>query len=156
MSATFTTLEDGKTLATIQRLLSHSIHDVWNMLTDNSKLNQWFSELKVEDLRVGGTISFDMGDGSYEYMKIIAVQAPNLLHYTWAEDNVRFQLSEVEGGTNLIFCEEISGVTEHTPRDIAGWHVCLDVIQAILDGAVIEDRKSIWSKWYEHYKAMLQ
>ncbi|MCR8656445.1 SRPBCC family protein [Paenibacillus endoradicis] len=156
MSTTFTTLVDGKTLATMERVLNHSIHNVWNMLTDNSKLTQWFSELKVEDLRIDGTISFDMGDGTYEYMKILDVQAPYLLQYTWAEDNVRFQLSEVDGGSKLIFCEEISKVTEHTPRDIAGWHVCLDVIQAILDGEIIEDRTKIWSKWYEQYKAILQ
>lgn len=156
MLATIKSSADGKTLATMQRVMNHSIDDVWSMLTNNSKLSQWFSELKIEDIRVEGLISFDMGDGTYEYMKILNVQPPYILQFSWAEDNVRFELSVIDGGTQLVFCEEITQVTAHTARDIAGWHVCLEVIEAILDGKTIKDRTKLWSNWYEQYKALLQ
>lgn len=40
---------------------------------------------------------------------------------------------------------------KRTPRDLAGWHVCLDVIQALLDGTKIDSRKQEWEKWYPRY-----
>ncbi|WP_349305777.1 hypothetical protein [Bacillus sp. FJAT-49711] len=42
-------------------------------------------------------------------------------------------------------------MTDHTPRDLAGWHVCLDVISALLDGKIIENRKAEWEKWFPRY-----
>jgi hypothetical protein len=39
-------------------------------LTENDKLAKWFSELRVDDLREGGIIKFDMQDGTYEELGI--------------------------------------------------------------------------------------
>ena len=51
--------------ARFERQLTHSVEKVWSMLTDNDKLSQWFSELRVEDLCEGGMIKFDMQDGTF-------------------------------------------------------------------------------------------
>lgn len=42
--------------------------------------------------------------------------------------------------------------TTHTPRDLAGWHICLDVFQALLDGTPMESRGGEWDEWYNSYK----
>jgi uncharacterized protein YndB with AHSA1/START domain len=142
-------VENGYTVR-YERHLKHSVEEVWSYLTDNDKLPQWFSELRVDELREGGVIKFDMGDGSFEEMKILDLKMNSVLEYTWGQDIVRFELSQEQDGCSLVLLEKIHTITDHTPRDLAGWHVCLDVIAALLDGKII-DRKDEWKKWYEKY-----
>jgi len=152
MLATFQKSENGY-IARFERNLKHSVEDVWSMLTNNVKLKKWFSELQVEDLRRGGTISFDMHDGTFEKMMITDLEMYSVLEYTWAEDIVRFEINPNSDGCQLVLIEKITRITGHTPKDLAGWHVCLDVIQALLDGRIIESREDEWKKWYEQYVA---
>ncbi|UVI27689.1 SRPBCC family protein [Paenibacillus spongiae] len=142
---------DELVIARFERHLKHTVEDVWAMLTENDKLAQWFSELRIDDLREGGTIKFDMQDGTYDEMEIIEFRNNSVLEYTWDADRVRFELEAEPEGCRLVFIEKITKITDHTPRDIAGWDVCLDVIEAILDGRIIESRKDIWKVKYEEY-----
>jgi hypothetical protein len=48
-----------------------------------------------------------------------------------------------------------SELEDHTPKDLAGWHVCLDVIKALLDGKTFESRNEEWKIQYELYKQLL-
>ncbi len=135
-----------------ERRLKHSVEKVWSYLTDSEKLTRWFSELKVEDLRLGGTITFDMQDGTFEVFEITDYKELSVLEYTWGEDRVRFELHSEEGGCRLVLTERITSITDHTPKDIAGWDVCLDVIEALLDERTMESRKDAWAVKYELYK----
>lgn len=134
-----------------ERRLKHSVEKVWSYLTDNEKLTQWFSELKVEDLRLGGRMTFDMQDGNFEEMEITNYRELSVLEYTWGEDRVRFELYPEAEGCRLVLIEKITKITDHTPKDIAGWDVCLDVIEALLEGRTMESRKDVWSAKYEQY-----
>jgi uncharacterized protein YndB with AHSA1/START domain len=51
-------------IARFERFFPHPVKKVWSMLTDNEELSKWFPELRVEDLREGGVILFDMQDGT--------------------------------------------------------------------------------------------
>ncbi len=139
------------TTVRFERRLKHSVEKVWSYLTDNDKLTQWFSELKVEDLRQGGRITFDMQDGTFEEFEITDYRELSVLEYTWGEDRVRFELHSEAGGCRLVLIETITSITDHTPKDIAGWDVCLDVIEALLAGRTLESRKDAWSEKYEQY-----
>lgn len=150
MIAIINQLENGYT-ATFERHLLHSVEQVWPMLTENEKLKEWFSELSVDDLREGGVIKFDMQDGTFEEMEILELEVNAILEFTWDKDIVRFELYPESEGCRLVLIEKISNITDHTPRDLAGWHVCLDVIQALLDENTIESRKAEWEKWYPKY-----
>src|SRR5690606_33596916 len=102
---------------------------VWAMLVVNEQLVQWFPELRIEELREGGRILFDMQDGTFEEMTILELEPEAVLAFTWAKDQVRFELSATEEeGCRLVFSEQLYTITEHTARDLAGWHICLDVI----------------------------
>jgi uncharacterized protein YndB with AHSA1/START domain len=136
--------------AIFERHLKHPVEQVWSYLTDNEKLSKWFSELRVDELREGGVIKFDMGNGTFEEMEILDLKMLSVLEYTWGDDIVRFELSQEPDGCLLVLKEKINKITDHTPRDLAGWHVCLDVIHALLDGRTIE-RKEEWNIWYEKY-----
>lgn len=147
---------DNGYLARFERPLDHTVGEVWSWLTDNDKLPKWFSELRVDELREGGVIKFDMGNGTFEELTIIELKTNSILEYTWGEDIVRFELYQESDGCKLILNEKIKEITKHTPRDLAGWHVCLDVISALMDGRTIESRKEEWNKWYEKYVGALE
>lgn len=129
---------------------------VWSWLTDNAKLKQWFSELSVDDLREGGAYKFDMGDGTFEEMPIFELRTNAALAYAWGEDRVRFELSPESDGCRLMLVETIGKLTDHTPRDLAGWHVCLDAVRALMDGHEIESRMELWNKIFEEYKPLVE
>ncbi|MEH7255097.1 SRPBCC family protein [Neobacillus niacini] len=136
--------------ATYERHLNHPVEEVWSYLTDNEKLPKWFSELRVDELRKGGVIKFDMGDGTFDELSILDLKVNSVFEFSWWADTVRFELSQESGGSSLRLIENIHTITDHTPKDLAGWHVCLDVIEALLDGRTIE-RKDEWKIWYERY-----
>ncbi|MDN3016532.1 SRPBCC family protein [Paenibacillus sp. BSR1-1] len=138
-------------IAKFERHLNHSAEDVWSYLTDNDKLPKWFPELRVGELREGGGIKFNMGNGTFIEMTITELKMQSILEYTWAADLVRFELYPKIDGCKLVLNEKLTSITGHTPRDLAGWHVCLDVIEAMLDGRTIESRNDVWKIWYEKY-----
>ncbi|WP_338752681.1 SRPBCC family protein [Bacillus sp. FJAT-52991] len=149
MLAIIEKVENGY-VARFERHLKHSLEKVWSMLTENEELSKWFSELRIDDLREGASIKFDMRDGTFEEMKILELKMYSVLEYTWGEDNVRFELYLEPEGCRLVLIEKIKTITNHTPKDLAGWHVCLDVINALLDGRTFS-REDEWKKWYEKY-----
>ncbi|MDF2963703.1 MAG: activator of Hsp90 ATPase 1 family protein [Paenibacillus sp.] len=143
-------------IARFERRLKHSVEKVWSSLTENDQLAKWFSELRVDELREGGIIKFDMQDGTFEELEIIELKMHSVLEYTWGEDRVRFELYPESGGCRLILIEKINKITDHTSKDLAGWHVCLEIISALLDGRMLESRENEWKKWYERYTQAIE
>jgi uncharacterized protein YndB with AHSA1/START domain len=152
MLAVIQQTENGVT-ARFERRFKHPVAKVWSMLTENDRLAQWFPELRVDDLREGGVIKFDMQDGTFETMNILELKPHSVLAYTWGADRVRFELYPEADGCRLVLIEAIGTVTEHTPKDLAGWHVCLDVIGALLDNdtKTSEWRHDEWKELYPQY-----
>ncbi|MCM3570690.1 SRPBCC family protein [Neobacillus mesonae] len=142
---------EGGYTARFERHLKHSVEEVWSWLTENEKLAQWFNELRVGDLQKGGYMKFNMPDGTFEELSIYELEANAVLEFSWWADTVCFELSQESAGCQLIMFEKLAEITDHTPKDLAGWHVCLDVIEALMDGRTIE-RMEEWKKWYEKYK----
>jgi uncharacterized protein YndB with AHSA1/START domain len=126
---------------------------VWAALTENDKLARWMPNLKVVELRNGGTIQFDMKDGSGTFIdiKILDYLEYSVLEYEWGKDRVRFELYPKPDGCLLVLKEFIDTLTDHTSKDLAGWHVCLDLLSALLDGRYMEFPKGEWEKWYDNY-----
>ena len=141
--------------AVFDRKLAHEPEQVWQMLTDNQKIQRWFSGLQIEEPGKGGYLTFDMGHGNFEKMAITDYEERERLGFEWGEDHVLFELTPEEGGTRLKLVETIQTLTDHTPKDVAGWHVCLDVLQALLDKKGIE-RTLEWEHWYPEYKRLFE
>ncbi|MNO16829.1 hypothetical protein D3C76_65170 [compost metagenome] len=142
--------------AVFERHYKHPVDKVWAMLTDNTLLAKWFSELRIEDLKAGGMIQFDMGDGCFAEMKITEMKVNSVLEYTWGKDMVRFELSPAADGCRLLLIESIREITGHTAKDLSGWHVCLDVIGALLDGGELYNRKQVWKQWFVEYTSLVE
>ncbi|MER2294515.1 MAG: SRPBCC family protein [Desemzia incerta] len=143
---------DDQVIAEFEKEYPVEIDLVWRMLAENQYLQKWFADLKIETLEEGGKILFDMKDGTFEEMTITSLSVPNVLEYTWGNDLVRFDVTPSKAGTRLIFKETISEVTDHTPKDITGWHICLDVIEAILSNEELPDRQLSYNEWYPVYE----
>ncbi|MED3127208.1 SRPBCC family protein [Bacillus wiedmannii] len=138
-----------------ERYFSYSIEEVWSVLTENSKLKKWMSNLQIESLKTGGIIKFDMMDGSFINIDILECQVNSVLEFTWDKDRVRFEIHKEESGTLLLLKEYIHVVTDHTPKDIAGWHICLNLFSSVLEGEEKEFSKDEWQQWFETYKVRL-
>lgn len=147
---------DGGYTARFERHLKHPVEKVWASLTENDKLKKWFPELRIDDLREGGVVKFDMQNGSFEEMRILELKPYSVLEYTWGEDQVRFELYPESDGCRLILLERIYHLTDHTPKDLSGWHVCLEVIRALLEDCTLDSRHAEWEKWYEEYVALMK
>ncbi|MEK5237896.1 SRPBCC family protein [Paenibacillus sp. FSL L8-0470] len=141
--------------ATFEFHYKHSVDRVWAMLTQNELLKEWFSELRVKDLRTGGIIEFDMQDGTFLELEITDFERNSVLEFIWGEDKVRFELLTEREGCRLQLIETIGKITDHTAKDLSGWHVCLEVISALLDGKPFDNRKIVWENRYEVYSALV-
>lgn len=148
--------KENRYLARFERKLKHPVREVWAMLTDNERLALWFDELRADELRKGGAMTFDMGDGTFERMEITDYEPQSVLEYEWGEDRVRFSLHAEPEGCLLLLEENINRITDHTAKDLAGWHVCLEVVETILNGGRLDNRKDVWQQWYEKYAAALE
>jgi hypothetical protein len=87
-------------------------------------------------------------------MAISNYEPKSVLQFAWGADQVRFELAAESGGCRLLLIEQILKITDHTPKDLAGWHVCLDVIGRLLNciDTTTESRKQEWEAGYEQYK----
>lgn len=122
---------DGRYTARFERHLKHPLDQVWSVLTDNDRLAEWFPQLRIDELREGGRIKFDMQDGTFKELTITDLAMHSVLGYTWGEDRVRFELYPEPEGCLLVLVEQLHKITGHTSKDLAGWHVSLDVIDAL-------------------------
>lgn len=144
---------EGGYIARYNRPLKHSVEKVWAALTENDKLEKWMPNLEVVHLQQGGTITFNMNDGTGSSfgMNIRDFKEHAVLEYEWGDGWVRFELSSKSDGCLLVLKEFIPELTDHTSKDLAGWHVCLDVFSALLEGRFMDFPKGDWEKWHDKY-----
>ncbi|SHF26040.1 Uncharacterized conserved protein YndB, AHSA1/START domain [Seinonella peptonophila] len=157
MLAVVKKVKDGY-IATYKRQLNHSIGKVWASLTENDKLEKWMSNLQVVDLQKGGTIKFNFNDGSGNSFDIMIMdyKEHSYIQYEWGEGWVRFELYPKDDGCLLVLKEFIPTLSDHTSKDLAGWHACLDMFSNLLEGQFIDFPKDKWKTWYENYQRVLQ
>ncbi|MFE4709564.1 SRPBCC family protein [Paenibacillus sp. NPDC056722] len=155
MIASIEKTEAGYT-ARFDRHYIFPVTEVWSWLTENDKLSQWFPELRVKDLREGGSLIFDMPSGTAITMEITDFTPHAVLEFTWGADLVRFELSPEQQGCHLVLIERLGKVTGHTAKDLAGWQVCLEVFSSLMEGKSLESRDDEWKKWYEKYQLLLE
>lgn len=82
----------------LRRTYNAPIDDVWNALTDASRIKRWFMPVSG-DLRVGGTFQLEGNAGG----EILECDRPRTLRVTWGGPTsiVELRLSATDGGTSL-------------------------------------------------------
>ncbi|MFX3619325.1 MAG: SRPBCC family protein [Sporolactobacillus sp.] len=150
---------EGRNIACFRRQFKQPIETVWAVLTQNDQLQMWMPNLQVEDLRSGGTIKFNMnnGTGSAFDIKIRKCRENSILDYEWGNGWIRFELYPNTSGCLLVVKELINTMNEHTSKDLAGWHICLDMLIDLLNGKIHpEFSKENWKKRYDQYVILIK
>jgi uncharacterized protein YndB with AHSA1/START domain len=122
------------------RVLRHAPERVWAALTDPVQVGAWAPFTTNRDLGRVGDATLTMIDGDVtEELPAAVTRAERLilLEYTWGSDLLRWRLAAIDNGTRLTL-EHTVGDPELMPKMAAGWHLCLDVAERLLDGEPIE------------------
>jgi uncharacterized protein YndB with AHSA1/START domain len=148
MYGTVERLDDDQWRLRFTRKLEHPLARVWAAVTEPGHLLAWFPTT-IEGERAAGAplrFSFPKGEAQPFAGEMLAYEPPHVMELRWGEDILRIELEAVEGGTELTLLDTL-GQTGKAARDAAGWHTCLDALQAHLAGAA--DARDAMSAWKE-------
>jgi uncharacterized protein YndB with AHSA1/START domain len=137
MNGELTSLDDGRWSLRFTRQLAHPVDKVWRALTQPDHLQAWFPQRIVGDLLTpGAVLRFeDPEDGPSGFEgRVVAVEPLALLEILWGTDTVRFEIIAGVGSCTLVLTDIFDEMGK-AARDGAGWHTCLDFLEAELDGA---------------------
>jgi uncharacterized protein YndB with AHSA1/START domain len=118
------------------RTLRHPPERVWAALTEPAQLHEWAPYTADHDLSRTGEATLTMIDGDTHQdlaASVTRAEAPALLEYSLGGDLLRWELAPVPGGTELTLRHTV-GDRALVPKVAAGWHLCLDVAEHLLDG----------------------
>lgn len=142
-----------------ERVYPSSIDEVWELLTDSDRIEEWLGVADVE-LRVGGRFRLLEVGGQGIAGVILNLQPPGVLEYTWdsAEwtgGTVRYELSTTAEGTRLVFTHvhPFKSWTEYRYKSLAGWHTLLDLLELALDGRPESWHMERWQTHHDRYLA---
>jgi uncharacterized protein YndB with AHSA1/START domain len=146
MKETLTTV-DGRPVLRIERRLSHPPEKVWRAITEPEHLSQWYPFRATElDLRIGGKIHFDDGQGTTMDAVVTELDPPRLFAFSEhapaemtreSDDLVRFELRPEDSGCVLVFTH-IFDDRYAAASYASGWQVCLDALEALVDDRTVE------------------
>jgi uncharacterized protein YndB with AHSA1/START domain len=118
------------------RDLRHAPETVWAALTDPDQLDGWSPWIADRDLGSVGAATATMIDGDVTEdiaASVTAAERPRLLEYTLGTDVLRWELDATATGTRLTLRHTV-GEKSMLPKVAAGWHLCFDVLEHLLDG----------------------
>jgi len=127
---------DGRWTLTFVRDLAHPMARVWAALTAPDQVGEWSPFRTGHDLSVPGPAVLAMVDGDTTVdlpATVLRAEPPSLLEYTWGDDVLRWELQPTAAGTRLTLRHTVAG-QDWLPKAAAGWHLCLDVAERLLDG----------------------
>jgi uncharacterized protein YndB with AHSA1/START domain len=132
--------KDGETWTLILvRELHHPPEKVWQALTDPAQLREWAPFEADGSLgTVGTTVKLTTVGAPEPHVTETTVRRadpPKLLEYNWGDGDIRWELEAHGGGTRLTLWTSID--RRFISMGAAGWHICLDVLDHLLNGTPI-------------------
>ena len=116
------------------RDLHHPPEKVWRALTEPAHLREWAPFDADGNLDTAGTTVklSTVGTPQVSETRVTRADAPRLLEYNWGDQDIRWQLEALGGGTRLTLWHNID--RRFISMGAAGWHICLDVLDHLLGG----------------------
>lgn len=140
---------NGHPVLRLHRVLDHPPAAVWKAVTDPGELSAWFPARVEFTGTTPGTpmrFSFD-GAEAPETGEVLEADEPKVFAFRWNSDVIRCELLPHERGCLLVFTHALAGPDGDRPsaaRHGAGWLICLDALQAGLDGTTSEFDMQVW------------
>jgi uncharacterized protein YndB with AHSA1/START domain len=146
-------LDDGRFQLRFTRTLAHPIDRVWRAVTEPEHLAHWFPTT-IDGVRAAGAplrFSFPGGEGPPFEGEMLAYEPPSVMELRWGTDIVRLELQPTATGTELTLLATLDQQGRGA-RDGAGWHVCLDNLEAELRGEPhAGEQQGAWREVHRHY-----
>jgi uncharacterized protein YndB with AHSA1/START domain len=117
------------------RELRHAPAMVWEALTDPEQLSEWAPFDSDRNLAAVGPMKLStVGTPTPQVAScdVKRAEAPRLLEYNWGDQNLRWELEPLGGGTRLTLWHNIN--RRYIAWGAAGWHICFDVLDRFLAG----------------------
>ena len=131
--------EGEKWTLILVRELRHSPEKVWQALTDPAHLRQWAPFDADRNLgTVGSTVTLTTVAApkvQVSETRVTRADAPEILEYNWGDNDLRWEIEAVGGGTRLTLWHNID--RRFISMGAAGWHICFDVLDRLLNGTPI-------------------
>lgn len=136
---------NGQARLRFTRRLGHTPEVVWRALTEAEDLAAWFPAAIDGEWQPGAPLRFTFHDPDEAAEHLAVDEAPVLdgvviayepythLEYRWDKDTLRFEL-EPEGDGTLLTLTVTFDEVGRAAQDAAGWHECLDLLEARLAG----------------------
>ena len=147
--------DGGRACLRFERALAHPREKVWRALTALSELTAWHPTPFELEPRVGGRVTFraELGGPEMPAGEVREYEPPSALAYTWGEDVLHWELAELPDGCLLVLTHTFDDRFK-AARDAAGWDLCLEALNAALDGsataaAAATGERSILAGWSE-------
>ncbi len=157
MEASFTQEGSRFTLA-LERRLAHPPEKVWRVLTERELLQQWFPCDVEGEWKQGAPLRFTFLHGEGEGLseeelsgEVLTVERPRLLEFRWGTHHFRCELHAEGDGCRLVFSETLDDPSVGA-RNAAGWELCLDNLESLVQGAsILRFVLEVWRKKFSHY-----
>jgi uncharacterized protein YndB with AHSA1/START domain len=128
----------GRWVLTMTRELPHAVERVWSKLTEQEELRKWSPVVPDRPLTsLGPATAREHPDSEAVDAEVLVSDPPHELAHRWGLHVLRWTLAPTESGCRLTL--------EHTfdePGErgsfAAGWHLCLAVLTALLEGHEVE------------------
>jgi uncharacterized protein YndB with AHSA1/START domain len=144
--------KDGRYELRFVRLLAHPVDAVWQAVTSPEGLAAWFPFDVVGERAAGASLRFVFRDGEGEPFSgsMVEYSPPSVMELRWeGEETVRLEVRPSGSGCELTLINRFDEIGK-AARDAAGWHACLDVLQASLAGESI-DASARWGAVHPGY-----
>jgi uncharacterized protein YndB with AHSA1/START domain len=127
---------DGEATLVFTRSLKHSPRKIWRAITQPKEQIEWMPFVSDRDLTATGPCTLRMTDreDAPEFPGEVLKSVPEkLLSYRWREDLLDWELAPTDGGTRLTL-RHLTKTPENTSSFAAGWHICIGVLDRLLEG----------------------
>jgi len=146
---------EGRAELVFRRRFAHPSAEVWEALTDPSRLAAWFPTTIDGERAVGAALTFRFEQPELEpiHGEMLRYEPPAVLEFSWGGDLLRFALEADGDGTALtltVTFEELGKAT----RDGAGWHQALEALDRGIAGEQSRDYDPCrWGELRDAYAA---
>jgi uncharacterized protein YndB with AHSA1/START domain len=120
----------------IERRYDHPIDRVWRAVTTSTNLALWFPSEVEFDLRPGGEVRYGVAEGELTYGRVLEVDPPRRLVFTWDTDRLEFELRPDVDGTLFVLThvfDDRAGAASFA----TGWEQCLAGLSDVLAGVPV-------------------
>lgn len=146
---------DGRPALRFVREYPDTVERLWDAISDPTELTAWFpARVSFPDAGSpgrGATVTFTFtveGDGGAG--TVLACDPPSRLTFTWAGDELRFEITPLKAGSRLTFTTVLAD-RDTAARSAAGWEVCLEALDGALAGGAPEAPGGPTPAWRRHY-----